>query len=253
MGDEKLCLKWNNFQENLHASFKELRTDKDFTEVTLACGDQSIKAHKVILAVCSPFFKRLLKTFPHSQPLVFMRGVKVTDLIAMMDFIYLGEASIYLEQLESFLALAEELELKGFSESSEERATEYINTKQTEPFQPSYKYDLPRKNKGTLSNMELENTVLEEKEVPVPSKVKHTGYIDPGTMEKIELMIERIEKEYACTKCEYNSKKKSHMIEHVEKHIKGLEYPCNFCYMVLRSSLSFRVHKRRCLGYQNKK
>ena len=97
------------------------------------------------------------------------------------------------------------------------------------------------------------SNVFEENIVPVPSKVKHTGYIDPGTMEKIELMIERIEEEYACTKCEYNSKKKSHMIEHVEKHIKGLEYPCNLCYMVLKSSSSFRVHKRRCLGYQNKK
>ena len=172
MGDEKLCLKWNNFQGIFQASFRDLRTDKDFTDVTLGCGDQSIKAHKVILSVCSPFFKRLLKTFPHPQPLVFMRGIKVTDLIAMVDFIYLGEASIYLEQLESFLALAEEFELKGFTESSEERASEYIKTKRNELFQPSYEYDLARTNKGTLSKMELENTVFEGNVVPVPSKVK---------------------------------------------------------------------------------
>ena len=84
----------------------------------------------------------------------------------------MGEASIYLEQLESFLALAEEFELKGFTESSEERASEYIKTKRNELFQPSYEYDLARTNKGTLSKMELENTVFEGNVVPVPSKVK---------------------------------------------------------------------------------
>ena len=52
MTNEKLCLKWNDFQ----VSFGELRDDTDFTDVTLACEDQSIKAHKVVLSACSPFF-----------------------------------------------------------------------------------------------------------------------------------------------------------------------------------------------------
>ena len=51
MADEKLCLKWNDFQEVVLASFGELRVDNDFTDVTLACEDQSIKAHRVILAL----------------------------------------------------------------------------------------------------------------------------------------------------------------------------------------------------------
>ena len=49
MESEKLCLRWNDFQTNLQTSFKELRGDSDFTDVTLACGDQNIKAHKMIL------------------------------------------------------------------------------------------------------------------------------------------------------------------------------------------------------------
>ena len=253
MENEKLCLKWNDFQDIIRKSFGELRSNNDFTDVTLACEDQSIKAHKVILSACSPFFKRLLKTYSHPQPLMFLRGVKAKDLIALVDFIYLGAASIDLEQLESFLALAEEFELKGFAESSEESVTEHINTKQTEPVHPNYKIDFARKNKETLSNMTLENKEFEEKVVPVQSKAKQTGYTDPGTMSKIESMVERIEEGYACTNCDYNSMKRSHMMAHVEKHIAGLKYPCNFCYVVLRSSPSFRAHKRRCVGYQNKK
>ena len=70
MANEKLCLKWNDFQNIVQTSFGELRGDVDFTEVTLACEDWSIKAHKVILFACNPFFKRLLKTHPHPQPLI---------------------------------------------------------------------------------------------------------------------------------------------------------------------------------------
>ena len=48
---EKLCLQWNDFQENVKNAFGSLRDDNDFTDVTLACEDgQQVKAHKVILA-----------------------------------------------------------------------------------------------------------------------------------------------------------------------------------------------------------
>ena len=114
--EDKLCVKWNdNLQERLHTSFEKLRDDNDFTDVTLACEDQSVKAHKVILSACSPFFRKLLKTHSHPQPLIFMRGVKAYELAAMMDFVYQGEANIFQDQLERFLALAEELELKASS------------------------------------------------------------------------------------------------------------------------------------------
>ena len=84
----------------------------------------------MILSACSPFFKRLLKAHPNPQPLIYMRGVKTSDLVAAVDFIYRGEANIYQEQLESFLALAEELELKGLSESSEEELRKEEQTKE---------------------------------------------------------------------------------------------------------------------------
>ena len=77
MTKEKLCLKWNDFQSLVQVSFGDLRTDTDFTDVTLACEDQSIKAHKVVLSACSPFFKKLLKTHSHPQPLIYMKGMRM--------------------------------------------------------------------------------------------------------------------------------------------------------------------------------
>ena len=37
--DERLCLQWNDFQDNLSSTFGTLRDDKEFTDVTLACED----------------------------------------------------------------------------------------------------------------------------------------------------------------------------------------------------------------------
>ena len=108
MADEKLCLKWNDFQNIVQTSLGELRRSKDFIDVTLACEDMSINAQKIILSSCSPFFKRLLRAHTNPHPLIFMRGIKSRDLEAIVDFIYLGEANIFQEQLETFLALVEE-------------------------------------------------------------------------------------------------------------------------------------------------
>ena len=53
---EKFCLRWNDFENNISKAFGELRDDKDFFDVTLACDDDQIQAHKVILSVRPPFF-----------------------------------------------------------------------------------------------------------------------------------------------------------------------------------------------------
>ena len=45
---EKFCLRWNDFESNISVAFRELRDEKDFFDVTLACEDASqVQAHKV--------------------------------------------------------------------------------------------------------------------------------------------------------------------------------------------------------------
>ena len=82
--------------------------------------------------------------------------------------------------------------------------------------------------------------------MPYEQKPKTASIIEPATMEKIESMMEKQVDGYHCTRCGYTSKNPGHLREHVEKHIEGLEYPCNICNKTLRSSHSFREHKRHC-------
>ena len=113
---EKLCLQWNEFQSVIGSGFADLREDKDFTDVTLACEDgKQIEVHKLVLVSSSPFFKDLLKRNKHPHPLIYMKGVKTENLMAMLEFFYFGEANVYQENFDAFLALADELRLKGLN------------------------------------------------------------------------------------------------------------------------------------------
>ena len=115
MANEKFCLRWNDFESNISVAFSELREEKDFLDVTLVCKEDQIQAHKVILSACSPFFRSLLKRNPHAHPLIYLKGVTLSNLQAVLDFIYRGEANVTKEDLNSFLAVAEELKIKGLT------------------------------------------------------------------------------------------------------------------------------------------
>jgi len=119
MASEKFCLRWNDFESNISTAFRELRDDKDFFDVTLACDDEQIQAHKVILSACSPFFRGVLRRNPHAHPLLYLKGVKFTDLQSVLNFMYHGEVNVAQEELNSFLAVAEELRVKGLTQNNQ--------------------------------------------------------------------------------------------------------------------------------------
>ena len=146
---EKLCLKWNDFQENVNTAFGNLRDDKEFADVTLACEDgQQVEAHKVILAASSPFFQNVLTKNKHSHPLIYMKGAKFEDLLAIVDFLYFGEANVFQENLDAFLSLAEELKLKGLT-GQKDLSGETIEANQTKMSeQPTLKKENLKINPG---------------------------------------------------------------------------------------------------------
>ena len=119
---ENFCLRWNDFESNVSGSFRELREDSDFFDVTLATSDsgaRTLQAHKVILSACSTFFKQMLRqqsrVHSHPHPFIYLRGVTYNDLLSVLDFMYHGEVNVAQDDLNSFLAVAEELQIKGLT------------------------------------------------------------------------------------------------------------------------------------------
>jgi hypothetical protein len=130
---EKFCLRWNDFESNISSAFRELREDKDFFDVTLACDDDQIQAHKVIISACSPFFRSILRRNRHEHPLLYLKGVKYVDLVSILNFMYHGEVNVAQEELNSFLAVAEDLKVKGLTQNNSESKSVNIRGEKNKP------------------------------------------------------------------------------------------------------------------------
>ena len=146
---EKFCLRWNDFESNISTAFRELRDDKDFFDVTLVCDEDQIQAHKVILSACSPFFRSVLRRNRHEHPLLYMKGIKYVDIVSVLNFMYNGEVNVAQEELNSFLAVAEDLKVKGLTQNDSDNSSKVnqfypsqankVNARQEPHPTPSYK------------------------------------------------------------------------------------------------------------------
>lgn len=133
MSSEKFCLKWNDFERNISLSFREIREENDFFDVTLACDDKQIRAHKLILSACSPFFKDVLRKNPHQHPLLYLRGIKFRDIQSILQFMYHGEVNVAQEDLNSFLSISEELKVKGLTQGENVKSDQGSKTIEPPP------------------------------------------------------------------------------------------------------------------------
>ena len=242
--DQKLNLKWNDFQENINASFASLRGETDFSDVTLACADgHQLEAHKVILASTSPFFQELLKRNSHPHPLIFMRGVSSDEMVAVVDFLYFGEVNILQENLDGFLAIAEDLKLKGLRKRSD--------------FEDVIKDACPKPNsKTTVKDLKIESPgVLDISDDQVPAPKTKSDFTKDEYAEKVQSMMEGSDKTYMngarrafykiCKVCGKEGTG-NNIKGHIERnHLEGVSMPCNICDKTFVSRNSLKQHKSK--------
>ncbi|XP_067009071.2 protein tramtrack, beta isoform isoform X3 [Anabrus simplex] len=136
LGDmEQFSLRWNNFHSNLTSGFQSLLAEEDLVDVTLAAGGGVVQAHKIILSICSPYFKQLFKVNPCKHPIVILKDVQHKDLVDILQFMYQGEVNVRQEDLGAFLKTAELLQIKGL-------------TGQDSPTEPSSERETPVQNQS---------------------------------------------------------------------------------------------------------
>merc|ERR1712129_678602 len=200
----------------------------------------------------------LLRRNKHPHPLIYMRGLKSEDLVAMVDFIYFGEANVDQENLDSFLNVAEELQLKGLMGSSAEEEPEDVNKKPL----VKKKAKISQKQKGyskqdstTHENFsfvaKVESTPHLEGTVAVTD---YTVAVDLQDLDdKIKSMMEvsenrvgaRQEIARVCKVCGKEGKW-AHIRDHIEaNHFTGVSYTCNICGTTTRTRHAMRHHNTK--------
>ena len=199
---EKYNLKWHTYTDHLQNMLKEMR--EEFTDVTLICDDkQKIRAHRNILAGCSPVFKSIFQSEDVQNPIIFLRGINHTDMESILQFIYLGEASFVQERMFEFLQAAKSLEIAELSNAAPDSNTDDYNSTST---YESAENQIEEK-------IELEET-FKMNQVGGRTITRSTGE-DGGS--------------FQCQECEQTFAQNKSLKRHVEALHGGIKYKCQQC------------------------
>lgn len=101
-------------------------------DVTLAAEGQLVKAHRLILSVCSPYFRKMFTQMPANQhAFIFLKDVSHSALKDLIQFMYCGEVNVKQDALPAFISTAEALQIKGLTETGESAPTQSSPAKET--------------------------------------------------------------------------------------------------------------------------
>merc|ERR1711915_492688 len=272
---QKFCLKWNQFNQNIKDVFNELRQTDDMFDVTIALDDGTqIGAHKVILAACSSFFRGLFTTNQHIHPWIYLKGIKSFELNAVVDFMYQGEVNVPQDSLTQFLETAEDLKVKGLSGYNGAPGT--INNDETIVNDQEFKNDNSMShpeaigidwntendaNKNTGDCVKVEYNELIDSEGNLDKLDFNQGVViteeEPNVInEKIVEVNAELDKQiedilvrsnglWICKVCGKSANHKSKLKQHVETHINGFSHQCGLCGKSYRSRNVLRMHMSR--------
>lgn len=110
---ENYSLRWKNHQSHILQAFDALLQQNSLVDVTLVCSDRSLRAHKVVLSACSPFFEKVFNDTPCKHPVIVLKDFRGWLVQAIVDFMYRGEISVPQEKLNHLIQAGESLQVRG--------------------------------------------------------------------------------------------------------------------------------------------
>uniref|UniRef100_U5EU42 Putative transcription factor n=1 Tax=Corethrella appendiculata TaxID=1370023 RepID=U5EU42_9DIPT len=183
--DEQFSLCWNNFNTNLSAGFHESLCRGDLVDVTLAAEGQLVKAHRLVLSVCSPYFRKMFTQMPANQhAFVFLKDVSHSALKDLIQFMYCGEVNVKQDALPAFISTAEALQIKGLTETGDStpapqqspaKEATTITPTLTSP-RPRQQHRITRTQHQSTSSYKLESEESSDEKIlaaPHPVQIQH--------------------------------------------------------------------------------
>ena len=230
MHQEKYSLSWHSYSDHLKSMMRELMMNEDFTDVTLVTEDtKHVKANIGILSACSPVFKDILKYLKkekNSSPLMYLRGMQFSEIEAILQFIYLGEATFYKEKMDKFMDVAKSLEIK-----------ELCNTDTVPNNEPDVKLSLCDPNSTTK---EVEEQIVKSEHLPKQTpEVRRREVVSANDKYECEPCQKKFTSSYGlyyhtqsvhqgvkifCDQCDYHATIQSQLTQHIQSKHEGVKY-----------------------------
>ena len=118
MAEGSFHLAWNSAEREatVLGSLAALQKSGECSDVSLISSDDGmLRAHRVVLAACSPFFREVFSKNSVANLSLYMSGLKQVDLEAILDFMYRGQTEVPMADLEAFIWAAKELRVLGLT------------------------------------------------------------------------------------------------------------------------------------------
>ncbi|XP_031764620.1 transcription factor GAGA-like isoform X2 [Galleria mellonella] len=127
VSDKTFHLKWNNHLQNLSQLFTTIYSSSALADVTLSCRDGTLKAHKLVLSACSPYFEQIFRDNPCQHPIVILKGIPFSEINLLVEFMYKGSVDVQELDLQSLMHTASELEIRGLAYEARDNAAQMLN------------------------------------------------------------------------------------------------------------------------------
>ena len=177
--------------------------------------------------------------------------MKSEYLLAIVDFLYCGEANVFQDNLDSFLAIAEELQLKGLTGKTDEKVEDTkVDEKSLPSAFSSRNVNIPKTALQSQTPKRNIHNLGENKTLAIPGN--NSGVFEELD-ERVKSMMEKSQNKvadgsrfvYRCKVCGKEGFSTT-IKDHIEaNHLEGIVIPCNLCDKTFRSRNGFRQHKRQ--------
>ena len=273
--DEKFNLKWQSHQSHTKSLISELIVSQEFADVTLVCDDaKQLKAHKFMLSSSSTVFKSILKS-DKEHPFIYLRGINTCDMMAILQFIYVGEATFHQDRMSNFLQVGKDLGIQELKEyhainapamqwnvesseakySHEKRSINYVHDINPDSKQAylndSYlvQYNPKQSTRSRVKN-ESRDLALAEKD-QFPCDVCHKVYYSKvGMIQHKNSTHEG--KKYGCDECSYQATRLFQLGEHKKAMHSSTTYQCSTCNWTSKWKTHMNTHLKSHQQVQEK-
>ena len=260
MSEETFCLKWKTYSAHLTTAFRDIFNENKFSDVTLVCDDQTqLPAHKIVLSACSPVLGNILLNNPHPHPLLYLRGVKQHEMQSILQFMYLGEATILQDRINQFMEVAKELQVKELSreDTDEEEIrnnVDEVDENEDQDIINDIFVDETRSVSSTLDELiAFDVDSAQHKSDSGQVKNGKQDYIcsDCGKGFAFRNSLQRHQKSkheegdiYSCNRCEYKATQPGNLKIHQQSKHEGVRYFCDQCEYQATRQEHLNVHKQ---------
>merc|ERR1712126_567009 len=103
----------NTHSDQLRGMLHKMMKSNELTDITLISDDKKkYKAHKIVLSACSTVFKSIINNLPQNNSVIYLRGIQHEEMESILQFMYLGVATVHQDNIDDFLNVAKNLEIK---------------------------------------------------------------------------------------------------------------------------------------------